>query len=546
MASEVRSSWFKGIKGKLLFAAILPLIGFGILFATSNNGLNKDAEIISTAHDSLVPNLDSIGGMRNARNRFGFKSTQAMYTPEGTSERVVYLEEAKTGLSDFERQYDNYQKAPNLPGEAEMQEKAKPQILGTIAAMKEMLALLEKNDPAKTQQAKAILNGKFYEDGTAAQKFMIDVVKMYREYAKKQAVEATETRRQTMTIVVLTSFCASFLIFGILLWLAHKVSSDVGSVAQRLAGAARDVASSVEQLNEAGNTLSSSSTEAAASLEETVASLEEMTSMVKMGSDNAKQAAALATSSCDAAETGAREIQNLIKSMQDISSSSKKIEEIISVIDDIAFQTNLLALNAAVEAARAGEQGKGFAVVAEAVRGLAQRSAASAKDIAGLIKESVSQVENGSEIADKSGALLSSILQSIKKVSDLNSEIATASQEQATGIEQINKAMSQLDQAGQSNAASAEEIAATSGEISHLAVTTQDLTVELNKIVLGGAAEESDLLAASSVKHHKPSSGAKIIPHKKASKAPMQKIAAAQIPFDEDDNTRKIGDVSGF
>lgn len=175
----------------------------------------------------------------------------------------------------------------------------------------------------------------------------------------------------------------------------------------------------------------------------------------------------------------------LIDSIQSISADSKKIAEITSVIDDIAFQTNLLALNAAVEAARAGEQGRGFAVVADAVRSLSQRSAQSAKGIAELIQASVQKISTGSEQASHSGVILSEIVNSIKKVADLNGEISLASQQQAQGIEQIGKAMNQLDQVTQENASSAEESALSATKLTTQSEALGESLLVLEEIVLG-------------------------------------------------------------
>jgi methyl-accepting chemotaxis protein len=245
------------------------------------------------------------------------------------------------------------------------------------------------------------------------------------------------------------------------------------------------VTESIQQLSVAGQNLSQASSQSAASLEETVASLEEMTSMVKMNTENARQAALLSSNSSEQASRGETEMLSLLESMRGISQSSKQIEEIINVIDDIAFQTNLLALNAAVEAARAGEQGKGFAVVAEAVRSLAQRSASAAKDIAVLIRESVEKIEQGTGKANDSGEVLKKIVESVRKVSDLNKEISAASEEQSVGIQQISQAMNQLDQSVQSNAASSEEISGTVDEINGQAKVMKEVVTDLNVVVHG-------------------------------------------------------------
>jgi methyl-accepting chemotaxis protein-1 (serine sensor receptor) len=203
--------------------------------------------------------------------------------------------------------------------------------------------------------------------------------------------------------------------------------------------------------------------------------MEEMTSTVKQNADNARHANQLAAGARDQAEKGGAVVSKAVSAMNEINASSKKIADIISVIDEIAFQTNLLALNAAVEAARAGEQGRGFAVVASEVRNLAQRSAAAAKEIKDLINDSVEKVKTGSDLVDASGRTLTEIVDSVKKVTDIVAEIAAASQEQSAGIEQVNKAVMQMDEVTQQNAALVEEAASASRSMEEQAERLADL-----------------------------------------------------------------------
>ena len=211
--------------------------------------------------------------------------------------------------------------------------------------------------------------------------------------------------------------------------------------------------------------LSSRTEEQASSLEETAASMEQLTATVKQNADNSLAANQLVNANKELAEDGGVVVANAISAMDEITQSSKRIADIITVIDGIAFQTNLLALNAAVEAARAGDQGRGFAVVAGEVRSLAGRSAEAAKEIKTLIDESVNKVEQGSSLVNQSGETLNEIVNGVNKVSDLMSEIAGASREQAQGIEQVNQAISQMDEITQHNAAMVEETAAASEQM---------------------------------------------------------------------------------
>ncbi|WP_050476204.1 methyl-accepting chemotaxis protein [Herbaspirillum rhizosphaerae] len=217
--------------------------------------------------------------------------------------------------------------------------------------------------------------------------------------------------------------------------------------------------------------LSTRTEQQASSLEETASAMEQLTSTVKQNADNARQANQLAASASEVAIAGGDVVGKVVETMGTIHESSKKIVDIISVIDGIAFQTNILALNAAVEAARAGEQGRGFAVVASEVRGLAQRSAAAAKEIKALIDNSVAQVDAGSRLVEQAGTTMTDVVNSVRRVTDIVGEISSASEEQSDGIEQINLAITQMDEVTQKNAALVEEAAAAAQSMQHQAGT---------------------------------------------------------------------------
>ncbi len=237
------------------------------------------------------------------------------------------------------------------------------------------------------------------------------------------------------------------------------------TLVEQIQETAGEVQLAAEEISSGNGNLSQRTAEQAASLEETASSMEEMASTVRQTAENAAQANRLAIEACAQAEKGGEVVGSAVKAMSGINASSSKIADIIGVIDEIAFQTNLLALNAAVEAARAGEQGRGFAVVASEVRSLAGRSATAAKEIKSLIQASVVRVSEGSRLVDESGRTLDGIVEAVKKVTTIVAEIASASREQSIGIEQVNRAVIQMDETTQQNAALVEEAAASSESI---------------------------------------------------------------------------------
>ncbi|MCW5300293.1 chemotaxis protein [Herbaspirillum lusitanum] len=245
-----------------------------------------------------------------------------------------------------------------------------------------------------------------------------------------------------------------------LLFAIKTMRNSLSSIVSQVREGTQTIERASSEIASGNLDLSARTEQQASSLEETASAMEQITSTVKQNADNARQASQLAVSASDVAIQGGNVVDQVVTTMAGINDSSRKIVDIISVIDGIAFQTNILALNAAVEAARAGEQGRGFAVVASEVRSLAQRSAAAAKEITVLINDSVSKVERGSQLVEQAGQTMVEVVTSVKRVTDVVAEISNASQEQSNGIVQVNLAITQMDEATQQNSALVEEAAA--------------------------------------------------------------------------------------
>jgi methyl-accepting chemotaxis protein len=277
--------------------------------------------------------------------------------------------------------------------------------------------------------------------------------------------------------------------------------------------------------------LSSRTEEQASSLEETASSMEELTSTVKFNAENARQANQLAISASEVASKGGAVVSEVVATMGSINDSSRKIVDIISVIDGIAFQTNILALNAAVEAARAGEQGRGFAVVASEVRNLAQRSAAAAKEIKTLIGDSVDKVETGSRLVDQAGKTMAEVVASIGRVTNIMNEITTASDEQREGIEQVNQAITQMDAVTQQNAALVEQAAAAAASMQEQSARLSEVVgvFKLNKLAAPQQRVAAPAAARPPVRHVARAA----IAATPAPPAPRKPVAAAKDEWEE-------------
>ena len=281
------------------------------------------------------------------------------------------------------------------------------------------------------------------------------------------------------------------------------MQQNLTNIVSRVREGSNEIHHGTREIASGNADLSSRTEQQAASIQETAASMEEMTATVKQNADNARQASTLAADASTTAERGGQVVAQVVQTMHGISTSSKKVADITSVIDSIAFQTNILALNASVEAARAGEQGRGFAVVAGEVRNLASRSADAAKEIKTLIDASVTQIQQGSTLVEQAGTTMSDVVTAVRRVTDIMDEISAASQEQSDGIEQVSQAVGQMDQVTQQNAALVQEASAAAASLEEQANRLEQ-AVAVFKLLGVQAASHQSLPSASSASHAMP------------------------------------------
>jgi Methyl-accepting chemotaxis protein len=496
---------------KIVTSLVLVLVLFGLLQLTSGglffNALKHDKEnftvlqTIRQQQSTLNGSWVSLLQTRNTLNRAGIRYMMDQNHIGSGATVNELMQIASKSLDDAEKRWAEYEALPRDPRQSEasaLDIKRHYDIYhGALAELIQLLGAGKIND--------------FFDQPT--QSYQDGFEKAYVSYFQQndhlyEIAVADNSSSYNQAIWVLISVLLAVLVVIVGVWVGiHKAliqpltrvidsirhiaggdllksinvhgSNEMGQLADslrhmqgelvRTVGEVRNGADAIysgaSEIAMGNNDLSSRTEQQAASLEETAASMEELTATVKQNAENARQASHLALSASETAQKGGKVVDNVVQTMRDISSSSQKIADIISVIDGIAFQTNILALNAAVEAARAGEQGRGFAVVAGEVRNLAQRSAQAAREIKSLIEDSVSRVDVGSTLVESAGETMEEIVNAVTRVTDIMGEIASASDEQSRGIDQVGLAVAEMDRVTQQNASLVEESASAAAAL---------------------------------------------------------------------------------
>jgi Methyl-accepting chemotaxis protein len=486
---------FRGIRAQLLWMVLTPAFFMALFIINTKTIVGQLEASIEKANTVRGPLITYTGNMATDIALIEKWLNESVSNTE--LEKVAQAQtEAQASLKNFEESFKAYNQLPTGTTTSHLFkdiQDAWPEVQMTSA---NVIAL---NNAGKKVEAAALINDKLEPLSQKMEKAFEKINAARLKMMEEDLAADNQLIRDGRNQVLLLSVVAALVMLLISGWIMRKITSTLTMAVSNLVGSSENIASASEQLFANSEQVAQSSTEGAASIEECVASLEEVTSMVRLNANHGQAAAELAKTAQEKAAIGEKEVTTLISSIREISESSEKIHAIIAVIDDIAFQTNLLSLNASIEAARAGEHGKGFSVVAEAVRQLAQRSATSAKEISELLGKSLTQIQEGAEIADRSGVVFREINEAIKKVAEVSSEVAQASHEQEIGVVQMNTAMSELDGTTQNNAAASEEVASSAQELAGQAIGLQDIVEALKEILDGKESGHNNSLTKSLV-----------------------------------------------
>jgi methyl-accepting chemotaxis protein len=490
----------------VLTAGFLIVAAFGA--AIGALGIYTITKLSNASDDLSQKQMRAITQMDAAANSLAHASRAqtSLLIATTLDERKALSTEITTGMKRLQESVDNVRPLFVQPEGKKMIREVDAVYPVWSKRMTDFVALIDKQglDPTQFDSRVTAENVGLLDDTAAFEKTLDKMVKRVEEVATAATAQAREDAQRARLLMLVMACVGAVLGIALGLLIARRLSRQLGGepayaadIARRIAagdlavhvqirpgdrdsmlfamaqmqqqltgtishikGSADSIASATKQIAAGNADLSQRTEEQASSLEETASSMEELTSIVKQNADNARQASALAGSASDIAVKGGEVVGRVVETRAGINDSSKKIADIIGVIEGIAFQTNILALNAAVEAARAGEQGRGFAVVAGEVRSLAQRSAGAAKEIKALIGDSVGRVRNGSALVTEAGAVIQEVVVAVKRVTDIMGEISAASDEQSSGIEQVNQAVNQMDEVTQQNAALVEQAAA--------------------------------------------------------------------------------------
>ena len=447
--------------------------------------------------ENTVPSLELVANIKaEVQNRMiAIQQLNDTLTPERRAELMKHLTDATDKSVSFMKKYESLLSDAKDRELWSQETKLNDELTPIIAKTVDAIAKNGSATPQTQAAATAALEEILQKELDPAYTTLINAVQADFDYNVQLGSAAANTGKNSAASAVLfisIAIAVAIVVTLVIIWqVTTAVNKALGEITANLDRGALQTAAAARQVSMASNQLSSGASEQASSVEETSTSLEEMSSMIRSTADNAQKAKALATEARADAQNGTNTMEEMMAAMTAIDTSSAEVAKIVKNIDEIAFQTNILALNAAVEAARAGEAGAGFAVVADEVRSLAQRSAAAAKETAEKIEAAIANSRSGSQCSVRVGESLKQIAEKVAATDALVADIATAANEQAQGIQQVNTAMGQMDKVTQSNASSAEESASAAEELDAQAETMKDLVGQLRSLVGGASTGES-------------------------------------------------------